>query len=261
MFFVHLSYLQWLQKQRDLVKERGFPSRKAILGNPKYEECRQAHERGGPQATWPEHAERAFFEVLDEMLPPQRFPLERPSDALTLGEGSRLAPLLESLYTPGEKCGGTNEIAARLITAVSGVPINRKQVSSHVQVMKSLVPLEFTEKHSAMSVVLRKIASIAESPPYKMHDAIYDLLHQDTLEVDDSGLSSGNDVQDLEVIVNSVSPAFRYGIRSILLTNKDDKFASFVRILDDKKLPGLESLYLRCCMTGLDGNSQDGSEE
>ena len=61
-FIVDLRYVRWLQKQRDLVKKRGLPSRKAFLDHPKYEAYRQELKDRGPQATWPEHAENAFFE-------------------------------------------------------------------------------------------------------------------------------------------------------------------------------------------------------
>ena len=202
-----------------------------------------------------------YIIVLDEMVRAQRGRLEKPSDAFILGERSRLAPTLRALYTPGEEYPETYRIMAGLVTAISGVSKTRKHVASHIICLRQFIARDFTVKHSAMSVILCMIAGLAELPPYDMHDALYDLLNKGTLEVDDSGLSIGDDVRDLEVIVKSISPAFRYGIRSILLTYKDDKFGSFARILDGRNFPGPESLYLRCCKIDLDGNSYDGFEE
>lgn len=61
-FFVDLEHIQWLQKQRNFVRECGIPTREGFLLNPKYQKYREKEQLKGVESTWPDPVEEAFFE-------------------------------------------------------------------------------------------------------------------------------------------------------------------------------------------------------
>lgn len=197
--------------------------------------------------------------AFEEVVPPSRSRITTPSNALVAGEHSKLAPLLRTINW--DQGYGRNEIIASLITAITGQPKDRKQISSHIQVLRSMVLSEFAAEGTRMSELVRAIASLSDVQPKATHDKLYNLLQEGPLDIDDSGLSNAVDISDLETITSSISPAFRHCIKSIRRTYKDADITKFLSVLNCKNLPGLESIFLRPCATDEDRSQGGGSLE
>ena len=134
------------------------------------------------------------------------------------------------IFVPSEKPRGQNETIAYIIEALTGCYKSRKQVSSHVQVIKSYLSLP--ESSRSPSPLISTVISLASLKPFAMHDALYSLLH-------DGAVNIGDDIRALETLNKALSPAFRQAIEYIGLSLNANEIPRTLRLLCPENLPGL----------------------
>jgi len=130
---------------------------------------------------------------------------------------------------PSPKPRGQNETISDIILALTGRHRNRKQVSSHVQVIKNRF--------------ISTITSLASLKPFAMHDALYKLLH-------DHALNIGDDIRALEALSQALAPAFRQAIQHIGLSVDADEVPRTLMLLRPQNLPGLEMVSVEGWLYG-----------
>ncbi|KAL8733552.1 MAG: hypothetical protein Q9181_003522 [Wetmoreana brouardii] len=161
-----------------------------------------------------------------------------PTLALVSGKESKLAFELRT-FNP-DYLYSWNEVVAGLITAITGEYRNRKQISSHKQSLKDLMPSDVKPRERSSDLVFA-IVSTAHLQPFAMHDALYSLLHNSVLDIDGTGLNNTNDTSDLKLVTSSISPALRHAIQRIRLTYVAEEPIRMLELLDKNNLPGLQS--------------------
>ncbi|KAL8633873.1 hypothetical protein Q9189_000384 [Teloschistes chrysophthalmus] len=124
--------------------------------------------------------------------------------------------------------------------------INQKQISSHAHSLNDFLPSSIQNRTGHTDLIFA-ISTAAQLQPFPFDDAIYDLLHDGTLDIDDSNLHQVDDISDLQLIIKSLNPTFRHAIKSIRLTYEPKRLSSVLQTLNSEQLPGLEVLYLRFC--------------
>lgn len=167
------------------------------------------------------------------------------SQALVHGDRSPLAPLCQRLRMSQEPLG-RNEILSILVSEMTRQVFRRKQISSHVHFLKHFIPRSIQNRTGHTDLILT-ISTAAQLQPFLFHDAIYDLLPNGTLDIDDSKLHQVDDLSDLQLIIKSLNPTFRHAIKSIRLTYEPKRLSRVLQTLNSEQLPGLEVLYVRFC--------------
>lgn len=137
------------------------------------------------------------------------------------------------ISVPNGEPGNRNETISDIILALTGTYKTRKQVSSHLQVLKSC--LNFPQLSRCPSLLISTIISLASLEPFAMHDALYRLLH-------DGAVIIGDDIRALETVSKALSPAFRQAVKKIELSFSADDVERTLRLLHPENLPGLEVL-------------------
>jgi hypothetical protein len=132
---------------------------------------------------------------------------------------------------PSRKPRGQNETIAYIIGALTGRYKSRKQVSSHMQVIKNCLGLPQSSR--SPSGLISSITSLAAFKPFYMHDALYRLLH-------DGALNIGDDIRALETLSKALAPAFRQAIKNIGLSLDPDEVPRILMLLRPENYPGLE---------------------
>lgn len=142
---------------------------------------------------------------------------------------------------PSPKPRGQNETISDIILALTGRHRNRKQVSSHVQVIKNCLGLPLSSR--SPSRFISTITSLASLKPFAMHDALYKLLH-------DHALNIGDDIRALEALSQALAPAFRQAIQHIGLSLDADEVPRTLMLLRPQNLPGLEMVWVEGWLYG-----------
>ncbi len=135
------------------------------------------------------------------------------------------------VFVPSRKPKGQNETIAYIIGALTGRHKNRKQVSSHMQVVKNCLGLPQSSR--SPSGLVSSITSLAAFKPFYTHDALYRLLH-------DGALNIGDDIRVLETLTKALAPAFRQAIKNIGLSLDPDEVPRILMLLRPENYPGLE---------------------
>ena len=116
---------------------------------------------------------------------------------------------------------------------------SRRQVSSHVQTLKRVLQVPFQATFGNTRDWISDIVSFTQYEPHAVHDAIYHLLHNGVLEVD-------NELANFEsVAFKALGPAYRSAFRKVFISASVDDLKQITQILSHGNFPYLSWLTVR----------------
>ncbi|KAL8693722.1 MAG: hypothetical protein Q9218_001523 [Villophora microphyllina] len=262
IFSIDLEAFKIAQGERDFFQRHGFPSRSAFMQHGAYRRYRAEAKHFEADARWPDHVERALFQgnlafiLSSQLASNDATALEdtnswgreepTPNKVLVSGSESKWAPILQSHGISMTDTRSRSQIISDIIHMTTGHVRNRKHVSSHLQVLKDIYHhSSYKDRSYGISPVISAIASMSARPNiFAMHDALYGLLQNKALIIDDTAYCNADDSHELRMIVQSVTSGFRHAIKHLQLTYTWDNLPRFIQLLRREALPGLQTLYM-----------------
>ncbi|KAL8964416.1 MAG: hypothetical protein Q9183_004463, partial [Haloplaca sp. 2 TL-2023] len=160
------------------------------------------------------------------------------------GEESVWASVLQRMdILVGRRYTSRTGVIAGIIQAMTGERLDPKQVGRH---LKALQKLQRTSPMSKSgSSIVKSIVSVLDKAPYTLHNNIYNLLRSVPLKIVETDAEGVNSINTLDLLIRSLSPAFRQAIQCIHVRYKSKQIdlTKFLDTFQYENLPGLRELY------------------